>query len=231
MVASRDKILYQGAYGDASLQSVFRIFSMTKPFTSVAAMQLVEQGKLDLDAPVGRYLSELSALKILTGYDAAKRPILKPAEHQPTLRQLLSHTSGFGYAIWDEKLARYPNADDAIKAPLVSEPGTRWQYGVSTDVVGMIVERVSGQSLEEYFQQRIFRPLGLADTTFLPNRAMQSRIVKVANRQPDGTYKEAEVGLPKEVKTHGGGGLFSTASDYVRFLQMFLRGGEGILKP
>jgi CubicO group peptidase (beta-lactamase class C family) len=229
MVATRDEILYQGAHGDASLDSVFRIFSMTKPITSVAAMQLVEQGKLDLDAPADRYLPELAQLKILTGYDG-KHPILKPATRRPTLRQLLSHTSGFGYGIWDENLARYPDADDPLKAPLVFEPGTKWQYGVSADVVGLIVERVSGQSLEDYFQQHIFRPLGMTSTTFFPGR-LEARIVKVANRQPDGTYKEERVPLPKQIRTHGGGGLFSTASDYVRFMQMFLRGGEGILKP
>ena len=231
MTATRDKIVYEGAYGDASLDSVYRIFSMTKPVTSVAAMQLVEQGKLELDAPVERYLPELANLKILTGYDAAKQPVLKPATRQPTVRQLLSHTSGFGYSIWDENLARYPNADDPMKAPLVFEPGTKWQYGISLDVIGLMVERISGQSLEEYFQQHIFRPLGMTDTTFVPSPAMQKRIMKSAARQPDGTFIEQVVPLPKQIRFHGGGGLFSTAADYVRFMQMFLRGGEGILKP
>jgi CubicO group peptidase (beta-lactamase class C family) len=231
MVATRDRVVYQGARGDASLESVFRIFSMTKPVTAVAAMQLVEQGKLDLEAPVGRYLPALATLRILTGFDAAHRPILKPATHQPTLRQLLSHTSGYGYGLWDENLARYPDANDEMKAPLVSEPGTRWQYGVSLDIVGDIIERVSGQNLEDYFQQHIFRPLGMPDTTFFPSAAMQSRIVKVANRQPDGTYKEAQAAVPKQIRPQGGGGLYSTAADYVRFMQMFLRGGQGVLKP
>lgn len=231
MVATRDKVVYQGAHGEASLDSVFRIYSMTKPITTVAAMQLVEQGKLDLDAPASRYLPELARLQILTGYDAGKHPILKAASHQPTLRQLLSHTSGYGYNLWDENLARYPGADDPLRAPLVSEPGTKWQYGVSTDVIGLIVERVSGQSLEEYFQQHIFRPLSMSDTSFFPNAAMQARLVKRAVRQPDGTYKEEQVPMPKQIRTHGGGGLLSTAGDYVRFMQMFLRGGQGILKP
>jgi|SRR5579883_3117159 CubicO group peptidase (beta-lactamase class C family) len=231
MTAGKDKVLHQGAYGDVRLDSVFRIFSMTKPVTAVAAMQLVEQGKLDLDAPAGRYLPELAGLKILTGFDAARRPILKPAPRQPTLRQLLSHSSGYGYALWDENLARIPDAEEPLKAPLVFEPGTRWQYGVSSDVVGLIVERVSGQNLEQYFQDHIFRPLHMGDTTFFPTPAMQPRIVKVANRKPDGSYKEEQVALPKQIKTHGGGGLFSTAADYVGFMQMFLRGGQGLLKP
>jgi CubicO group peptidase (beta-lactamase class C family) len=230
MVATSDRVIYQGAHGDCSLESVFRIFSMTKPFTSVAAMQLVEQGKLDLDAPAVRYLPELAGLKILTGYDG-KRPVLKPAPRQPTLRQLLSHTSGYGYNLWDDKLGKYPGAEDPMKAPLVSEPGTRWQYGVSTDIVGLIVERISGQSLEEYFQQHIFGPLGMVETTFFPSPAMQARIVKLATRQPNGTYRESQPALPKQFTPRGGGGLFTTAAEYVRFMQMFLRGGQGVLKP
>ena len=231
IAAARDKVVYQGAHGDATLQSVFRIFSMTKPVTSVAAMQLVQEGKLDLDAPADRYLPELAGLKVLSGYDKSNHPIVKPVTHQPTLRQLLSHTAGYGYAIWDENLVKYANADDALKAPLVFEPGTRWQYGVSTDIVGLIVERVSGQNLEDYFQQHIFRPLGMRDTTFFPNSAMQARVVKLATRQANGTYQESEPAIPKQIKPHGGGGLFSTAADYMRFVQMFLRGGEGLLKP
>jgi methyl acetate hydrolase len=230
MAATREKIIYQGAHGNASLQSVFRIFSMTKPVTSVAAMQLVEQGKLDLDAPISRYLPELATLNILTGYDTTNHPILRPATRQPNLRQLLSHTAGYGYGVWDEILARYPNTVGFMKAPLLFEPGTKWQYGVSTDVAGRIVERVSGQNLEEYFQRHIFQPLGMTETTFFPGLAMQKRIVKRANRAPDGTYTEEQFPVPAEITPQGGGGLFSTAADYTRFMQMFLRGGQGILK-
>jgi CubicO group peptidase (beta-lactamase class C family) len=230
MVASRDQVLYQGAYGDATVQSVFRIFSMTKPVTAVAAMQLVEQGKLELDAPVSRYLPELASLKILKGYDAANRPILQPAIHPPTIRQLLSHTAGYGYDVWDENLAKYPKTGGFMQAPLLFEPGAKWQYGVNHDVLGKIIERVSGQTLEEYFQQHIFRPLGMSETTYFPAAAMQSRLVKTATRQPDGTYKEELFAVPAAIEPHGGGGLFSTAADYVRFMQMFLRGGQDVLK-
>ena len=230
MVATGDKIVYQGAHGNASLQSLFRIWSMTKPVTSVAAMQLVERDKLDLDAPVGRYLPELATLNILTGYDTRNHPILTPARRQPTVRQLLSHTAGYGYVFWDDILAKYPNKSGFMKAPLLFEPGTKWQYGVSTDIVGRIVERVSGQNLEEYFQQHIFQPLGMTDTTFFPDLALQKRLVKRANRQPDGTYSEEELPVPVAITPQGGGGLFSTVADYTRFMQMFLRGGQGILK-
>ena len=230
MTASRDKVLYKGASGDCSLESVFRIYSMTKPVTSVAAMQLVERGKLELDAPVERYLPELAALKILTGFDASNQPILRPATRQPTVRQLLSHTAGYGYGIWDEILVRYTNSGGFMTAPLLFEPGTKWQYGTNTDVVGRIVERVSGQNLEDYFQQHIFKPLGMMDTTYRPGPVLQPRIVKRATRQPDGAYKEDQVPLPVQITPQGGGGLFSTAADYVRFMQMFLRGGEGVLQ-
>jgi CubicO group peptidase (beta-lactamase class C family) len=231
MVATRDRIVYQAAYGEASLQSVFRIFSMTKPVTSVAAMQLVEKGKLDLDAPVTRYLPELGDLKILTGYDNTNQPILRPPVRQPTIRQLLSHTAGYGYGPWDDLLAKYPTTGDFMKAPLLFEPGTKWQYGVSTDVIGRVVERVSGQNLEEYFQQHIFKPLGMTETTFFPGPAMQDRIMKRAIRQSDGTYVQKEVPVPSAISPTGGAGLFSTAADYVRFMQMFLRAGQGVLQP
>jgi len=231
MVATRDRIVYQGAKGNASIQSVFRLFSMTKPITSVAAMQLVEQGKLELNAPVGRYIPELAHPQILVGYDASKQPILKPAAHQPTVRQLLSHTSGYGYSLWDEKLAKYADADDPMKAPLVFEPGSNWEYGVSTDIVGHIVERVSGQTLEEYFQQHIFRRLGMSETTYFPNAALQSRLMKVAERLPDGSYRERQFPVPRQIHPHGSGGLFSTAADYVNFMQLFLRDGKGVLQP
>ncbi|MBL8223589.1 MAG: beta-lactamase family protein, partial [Bryobacterales bacterium] len=122
MVATPDAVLYRAAYGEAkpgqqmAIDSVFRIFSMTKPVTTVAAMQLVERGKLALDAPVERYLPELTGLQILTGFGTDQQPVLAPAKRQPTLRQLLSHTAGFGYGIWDELLGKYPDAG-FMKAP------------------------------------------------------------------------------------------------------------------
>jgi methyl acetate hydrolase len=229
IVATRDRIVYEGAYGDASLNSVFRIFSMTKPVTSVAAMQLVEKGRLDLDAPVSRHLPELSDIRIVTGYDGENHPILQSPKQQPTIRQLLSHTSGFGYRIWDDVFAKYPNPGELLKEPLLFEPGAKWQYGISTDVVGRLVERVSGQNLEQYFQQHIFSPLGMTETTFFPPPALRDRIVKRAIRQPDGSYIEEHVLVPPNISPTGGGGLFSTAADYVKFMQMFLRGGQGVL--
>lgn len=234
MVATPDAVLYRAAFGEAkpgqqmAIDSVFRIFSMTKPVTTVAAMQLVERGKLALDAPVERYLPELAGLQILTGFGADQQPVLVPAKRQPTLRQLLSHTAGFGYGIWDELLGKYPDAG-FMKAPLVFEPGARWQYGTNTDVVGKVVETVSGKNLEEYFQANIFGPLGIQETAFLPAAGVHARIVSRYDRQADGTLKESPQPVPATATPRGGGGLFGTAADYVRFMQMILRGGEGVL--
>lgn len=235
MVATPDAVLYRAAFGEAqtgramAVDTLFRIFSMTKPVTSVAAMQLVEQGKLALDAPVERYLPQMAGLKVLTGYDASGKPLLEPAKSQPTLRQLLSHSAGFGYGFWDEKLARHPDNPNYLKAPLVFHPGERWQYGTNTDLVGKIVETVSGQNLEDYFRAHIFVPLGMKETAFLPAEALHQRIVSRYDRQPDGTWKENPQPAPANVVPRGGAGLFSTASDYIRFLQMLLHGGEKVL--
>ncbi|MFN7937046.1 MAG: serine hydrolase domain-containing protein [Bryobacteraceae bacterium] len=235
MVATPDAVLYRAAFGEARAgrtvtpDTVFRIFSMTKPVTSVAAMQLVEQGKLALDAPVERYLPQMAGLKVLTGYDANGKPVLQPARSQPTLRQLLSHSAGFGYGFWDEKLVRHPDKPNYLQAPLLFHPGERWQYGTNTDLMGKIVETVSGQNLEDYFRAHIFAPLGMKETAFLPAAAVQERIVSRYDRQADGTWKEEPQPAPANVTPRGGAGLFSTAADYIRFLQMFLHGGEKVL--
>lgn len=236
MVATPDRVLYQGAFGEArtgqpmTLESIFRLYSMTKAVTSTAVMQLVEKGQVDLDAPVERYLPELAKLQILRGFDGAGRPVLTPAARQPTVRQLLAHTAGYGYAIWDETLKKYPNNEGILKAPLLFEPGTKWQYGTNTDVAGRIVEKLSGLSLEAYFQQRIFGPLGIAELTYMPPEPTHGRIVARGLRQPDSSYRLEVAPVPKKITPSGGGGLFGTAADYLKFLQMFLRGGQGVLE-
>jgi methyl acetate hydrolase len=227
MVATSKEVTFQGAHGNVDLDALFRVHSMTKPVTCTAAMQLVEAGKLQLDAPVERYLPELANLKILSGFDANKQPILTPAKHQPTLRHVLSHSSGFGYSMWDEKLAKYTGKE----TPLLFEPGTRWQYGTSTDVVGRIVEKVSGKPLEEYFKANIFSRLGMPDTTYQPPPEAQYRVPERGARQPDGTWKAEKFPVPAKVNASGGGGLFTTAADYTKFMQMFLKGGQEVLKP
>jgi methyl acetate hydrolase len=254
MAATSGKITYTGAFGKrdsksgvaVTPESMFVIASMTKPITSVASMQLVEQGKLKLDEPASTYIPELGSLQVLHGFDAATgKPILKPATKPVTLRTLLTHTSGFVYDTWFADMLRYekesgtssPLGTVAPLTPLMFEPGTRWQYGTSADWSGRLVETVSGLTLEQYFQKNILEPLGMRDTSFLLPAAKFDRLVSEYRRQDNGSLKEDPRNLPKPPKAfNGGGGLYSTAGDYVRFMQMILRRGSGpngeqILKP
>jgi CubicO group peptidase (beta-lactamase class C family) len=242
MAASSDKILYSGAFGkrdsasgiDIQPDSIFQIASMTKAITSVAAMQLVERGKLKLDEPVARHLPELGKLEVLEGFDPAGRPVLRPARKAITLRHLLTHTSGFAYPNWSEEMFKYTQATAPIAqgvvaplVPLVFEPGTRWQYGYSADWTGRLVEAVSGLNLEQYFQRNILGPLGMNDTTFIFPKDKFDRLVSQSRRQNGGPLQEVPRAVPpKPAAFNGGGGLTSTAPDYIRFMQMILRYGR-----
>jgi methyl acetate hydrolase len=243
MVGTADKTIYAGAFGkrdsasgvDVKTDSIFLIASMTKAITTVAAMQLIERGSLKLDEPVGKHLPELARLDVLEGFDGSGKPLLRPASKPVTLRRLLTHTSGFAYDTWDGTMFKYtqqrgaaaPNAGPTV-TPLIFEPGTRWQYGTSLDWTGRLVEVVSGQTLEQYFQTNIFKPLGMQDTSFIVPAEKFDRLVSTWRRQSDGTLKEDPRNLPAPPKFfNGGGGLSSTAGDYVRFMQMILRRGQG----
>ena len=253
MAATTDKTTYSGAFGkrdsasgvDVNSDSIFVIASMTKPVTSVAAMQLVEQGKLKLDEPASTYIKELGSLQVLHGFDENGKPILKPATKPVTLRTLLTHTSGFVYDTWFADMLQYEKATGvsfplgtvAPLTPLMFEPGSRWQYGTSADWSGRLVEAVSGMSLEQYFQKNILEPLGMHDTSFLVPASKFDRLVSECRRQEDGKLKEDPRALPPPPKAfNGGGGLYSTAPDYVRFMKMILRRGKSasgaaILQP
>src|SRR5437763_3828474 len=169
-------VTYTGAFGTrdstsgiaVAPDSIFAIASMTKAVTSAAAMQLVEQGKMTLDEPASKHLPELGPVQVLDGFDAGGKPILRPAKKTVTLRQLLTHTSGFSYDTWHEgmfKLTSQPGAD--ATHVIAFEPGTKWQYGMSTFWAGRLVEAVSGMDLEQYLQRNILGPLGMKDTTFV----------------------------------------------------------------
>ncbi len=244
MAATADKVTYTGAFGkrdgssgiDVTADSIFRIASMTKAITTTAAMQLVEQGKVSLTEPAAKYLPELGKLDVLEGFDSTTgKPILRPAKRQVELRHLLTHTSGFVYPVWDEDLARYgkvtgnaaPPTAVAPLTPLAFEPGTQWQYGTGIDWAGKLVEKVTGLTLEQYFQRNILEPLGMKDTTFVFPETKFRRLVSSYRRQADGSLREDPRTLPVTPKEYsGGGGLFSTAPDYIRFTQMILRKGK-----
>lgn len=239
MAAGKRKTLYAGAFGtrDSSgvpvrVDSIFRIASMTKAITTVAALQLVEQGKVDLNEPVAKHLPRLADLDVLEGFDATGKASLRPARTQITLHHLLTHTCGFCYSIWEEQMFRYGSLKienrDGKPGPLMFEPGARWQYGQGIDWAGRLVEALSGATLEDYFQEKILKPLGMNDTSYILPAEKFDRLVNGYSRQAGGQLKEAERRMPQRPASfNGGGGLYSTAGDYIRFMQMILNRGAG----
>lgn len=239
-----DGPLYSGAFGTRALpggapmtaDTVFWIASMTKAITSVAAMRQVEAGKLSLDAPISDVLPTMKAMQVLDGVDGAGKPRLRPAKSPITLRQLLTHSAGFGYDTWNAELAaalpqlgmiRMPrNAEELGRFPLVFDPGTRWNYGINTDVVGLAVEAVTGQRLHHYVRDHVAAPLGMVDTTFALSDAQRARLTRCHARKPDGSLEVMEWPVGNEPGyCMGGGGICSTAGDYLRFVRMLLNGG------
>ena len=234
---------YQGSAGMAAAgvpmapDTVLRIFSMTKAVTAAAAMQLVERGLVGLDDPAGDVVPYLSEVPVLDGFDAGGSPRLRPPTRPVTLRNLLTHTSGFGYDFADGSLARYlptlapapANSQAAYEHPLTSDPGTRWAYGIGIDWAGRVVEAVSGQSLEDYFAEHLLGPLAMVDTTFRPTAPLIGRLANLSLRTPEGldplVNEQADDGTPMEMAS-GGGGLYSTVPDYLRFTRMLLGRGS-----
>jgi methyl acetate hydrolase len=239
MAADRKHTIYQGAFGAAAdpadprplkMDSMFRIASMTKAITSTAAMQLIEQGKLGVDDPAEKYLPALAKLMVFESFDPATGAYrLRPATKPITVRHLFTHTSGLGYPFTDPTTRDFkPRPGEQYAAgPLVFEPGERWLYSTSTDWLGRLVEKISGQPLEDYFRQHILSPLGMNDTSYFVPAEKQSRLVTVGRRKADGTFIKESVQPPTAGFTPiGGGGLSSTAADYIRFTRALLNGGE-----
>jgi CubicO group peptidase (beta-lactamase class C family) len=247
--ADRKDIFYESAFGmqDPALgrpmvpDSVFRLASMTKAITCAAAMQLVEQGRLHLDKPISEVLPELRGRQVFEGFAADGRPRLRPARGEITLRRLMTHTAGFAYEAWNSELARYiefagipsilSRRREALNAPLVRDPGTAWEYGINIDFVGRAVEEVSGLPLSEYFEAHLFQPLAMTDIGYRLRPDQHERLVVTHQRRVDGGLDPKPGELPPETGWHGGGGgLYGTARDYLRFLRMLLNGGalEGV---
>ena len=240
VAATRDRILYQGVFGKAEVgrerpmtaDAIFRIASMTKAVTSIAAMQLYEQGRFVLDDPAEKYLPELAHLMVFESFDQASGGYkVRPAAKKVTIQHLLTHTSGLGYGFTSPVVRDFkPRDGEKYEAgPLLFEPGTQWIYGTNTDWVGRLVERLSGKNLEEYFRERIFTPLGMSDTFYNVPETKQARLVTVHRRQ-DGRADAPLTEQPNQPQRpattfNGGGGLSSTASDYIRFERMILNSG------
>jgi methyl acetate hydrolase len=254
IAANSKETIYQGAFGkrdlskdDAmTLDSVFWIASMTKAITTAGAMQLVEQGKLSLEAPIGKLLPDLASPQVLEGFDAKGEPKLRPAKNPITLRHLMTHTAGFAYDIWNGDMVKYLERtgtpgiitckNDALKTPLMTDPGTRWEYGTNIDFVGKAVEAASGKRLDAYLRDHLFTPLGMSDTGFKLTDQQRKRLVGMHARGPDGSLAPIPFELEQDPEFHmGGGGLYGTAGDYIKFTQMILNKGRGngnqVLKP
>jgi CubicO group peptidase (beta-lactamase class C family) len=253
--AATDKgVLYEGAFGtreigkDAPMtpDTVVWIASMTKAITATAVMQLVETGKLDLERPASEVVPQLAAARVLDGFDPAGQPRLRAPRRPITLRHLLTHTAGFSYEIWSPEIARYQTAtgtpgittctNAALTTPLLFDPGDRWEYGIGIDWAGKMVEATSGQRLDRYFQEHIFGPLGMRDTSFKLSPSQRARLARVHQRGDGGALAPIEFGLPEEPEFHmGGGGLYGTARDYLTFARMIMQDGglDGarVLKP
>ena len=219
-----------------TLDSVFRIASMTKAVTGTAAMQLVEKGRIGLDQTMGDILPVVKDVKVLEGFNADGTPRLRDPRVPVTLRHLLTHTSGYGYDIFNPDLSRYiqvvglpsilSRKNDALRVPLLFDPGTGWEYGIGIDLVGKVIETVTGQTLEAYFRQHIFEPLGMRDTSFLLSDDMARRLVGTHFRGPDGKPAPISLESPEGADFYtGGAGLFSTAPDYLVFTRMLLADG------
>jgi methyl acetate hydrolase len=254
IAANSKEVIYQGAFGKRDLSkddamtpdSVFWIASMTKAITAAAAMQLVEQGKLSLDAPIGKVLPDLASQQVLEGFDAKGDPKVRPAKDPITLRHLMTHTAGFAYDMWNGDMVKYLEKtgtpgiitcmNAALKTPLMTDPGTRWEYGTNIDFVGKAIEAVSGKKLDAYLRDHVLAPLGMTDTGFKIGESQRKRLVGTHARGPDGTLAPMPFELEQNPEFHmGGGGLYGTAADYIKFTQMILNKGKGngnqLLKP
>lgn len=259
LAATADTLLYAGAQGRRSLaheapmtlDTVFWLASMTKAVTATAAMQLIEQGQLTLETPVASILPILGEVPVLTGFDAAGQPRLRSPKRPITIHHLLTHTAGFSYEMISPALLRYRAVADkvpytarakaagipsALALPLLFDPGERWEYSISMDWLGRVIEAVTGEQLGDYFHHAIFEPLGMHDTSFALSPSQVGRLAIMHNRQADGTLTVADFTMPTAPRTHsGGGGLSGTGPDYLRFLQLFLQQGtvnsQRILAP
>ena len=254
MVTDRDKNIYEGAAGvrtlgqDAAMTTndAFAIFSTTKAITATAALQLVEESKLDLDAPARDYAPDIGELRVIEGFDDAGEPILRAPKQPITTKHLLLHTGGFGYDFFNETYLRLaeekgqPSVITASKAslmtPLLFDPGEKWEYGTNIDWCGQVVEGITGKRLGEVFRSRIFEPLGIKDMTFELNDDLRSRLAGMHTRGEDGSLTPMEFELTDTPEIHmGGHGLYGTVGDYMKFIRMWLNDGMGqhgrVLKP
>lgn len=237
LVTDREGVIYTHAAGAQSVagarpmnpDAIFNIASMTKPVGAAAILMLVEEGKLRLDDPVSKYLPEFAGRPVIATFNATDATFTtRPASGEVTVRQLLSHSSGLAYGFASDEVARLSAARpgvDVTTLPLLYDPGTAWSYAGGIGVVGRVLERIEGKGLDAFLQERIFAPLGMADTAYVVPAGKRGRVVPPW-RLNDGKLVEST--LPEAVASpvSADGGLYSTASDYARFIRMILNGGQ-----
>ncbi|MBM3539435.1 MAG: beta-lactamase family protein [Alphaproteobacteria bacterium] len=254
MATNREGTIYEGAFGERVLggglamttDTVVWIASMTKALTSVAAVQLVERGKLDLDAPAAKVVPAIAEVQVLAGFDSAGKPQLRAPKRPITLRHLLTHSAGFSYEIWNTDMQKVQAAfgipsvteckNKALTLPLVADPGERWEYGLNIDWAGKMIEAVSGKKLGQHLKENLFDPLRMTSTAFKITPEMRSRLAGTHLRGADGKLAPFPFEIPQEPEFEmGGGGLYGTTGDYLRFVRMILNNGqldgERVLKP
>ncbi len=246
LYASAQGVRVLGGQAPMRFDTVMRIHSMTKPIVGAAAMQLVERGRIGLDEPAAKLIPELGEFKVMEGRDANGEPRLRAPKSPITLRNLLTHSAGFTYDIWNLEMARYcrehnlPRAgsgkDIALRIPLLFDPGERWEYGINIDWAGKLVEAASGQRLGEYLRENLFAPLGMDSTGFYLTPEMTARLAMVHQRGADGGFTVNAAPVAQEYEFEpGGGGLYSSPEDYLRFMRMILNAGQGngnrVLRP
>lgn len=229
IVVNRDGVLYEGASG-LNTDAIFNIASMTKPVTSVAIMMLAEQGKLKLDDPVSKYLDGYDKLQVISKFNAADATYeTRPAKTVMTIKHLLSHTSGIGYSFTNpiEYALVNKTKKNEYELPLLDDPGTKFNYSASTRVLGLIVEKVTGSQLEPWYQEHIFKPLGMKDTSYAVPAGKQSRLARQYTRYTGKVEPLPAAVVPSTPSApyRGDGGLYSTIEDYSRFVRMLLNGG------
>ncbi len=246
LATNREGNIYEGAAGVRSLDNgaamttdtICAIFSTTKAIAGTACLQLVEEGRLDLDAPARDYVPEIGELQVLEGFDDNGDPMLRPPKRDVTTRMLLLHTAGFAYDFFNEKYTRLAedhgqpsvvtSSKAALMTPLLFDPGDEWEYGSNIDWAGLVVEGITGKRLGEVMSERILGPLGMDSTSFDLSGEMRSRMAKIHQRGEDADLTPLDFELPPDPEVHmAGHGLYSTVEDYIKFIRMWLNDGMG----
>lgn len=250
MARDRDCVIFQGAAGVRRLgeaqpmttDTVFALFSCTKALTTTAALRLVEDGALDLDRPARAYLPEIGEIGVLDGFDADGAPRLRSPKRDITPRMLMLHTAGFGYDFANPLIKRLLDAGRltphraatraGFRHPLVRDPGERWEYGINIDWLGMVIEAVAGQRLDALLRALVFDPLGMDETAHIPTPAMRARLASMHQREDDGAIRPLDLQPRENMEVFpGGGGMYGTVGDYMKFLGLWLNEGANVLRP